>query len=221
MKLYYAAGACSLAPHIALREAGLPFSLVRFDMKEQRLEGGGALEAVNSKGYVPVLELDDGERLTEASAILQYIADQKPAAGLAPPNGTLERYRLQEWLNWLATEIHKAYWPLFHDDCLPERPFATARLEKRFAWLEAQLSQRAFLMGDRFTVADAYLVTVLNWARPAGIDLGRWPGLKAYRSRHVERPAVQAALQAEGLRRKARQSLPPERLQELLQAGIV
>src|SRR4051812_23127852 len=115
MKLYYAMGTCSLAPHIALREAGLPFTLVRYDMKAATLEGGGSLLAVNEKGFVPVLELDGGQRLTEVSAILQYIADQAPASGLAPPNGTFERYRLQEWLNFIATEIHKAYWPLFHD----------------------------------------------------------------------------------------------------------
>ena len=204
MKLYYAAGTCSLAPHISLREAGLPFTLVRFDMKTRLLEDGAPLESVNSKGYVPVLELDGGDgRLTEVSAILQYIADQKPEAALAPPNGTLARYRLQEWLSYLSTEIHKAFWPLFHEGCEPERPFALERLTKRFGWIQAQLGERPFLFGGGFTVADAYLLTLLNWTRPAGIDLNTWPSLKAYRSRISERPSVQAALEAEGLRRRA------------------
>jgi glutathione S-transferase len=202
MKLYYAAGTCSLAPHISLREAGLPFTLVRYDMKGHTLEGGASLEAVNPKGYVPVLELDDGTRLTEVSAVLQYVADLKPESGLAPANGTLPRYKLQEWLNFLATEIHKAYWPFFHEGCEPEKPLQLARLEKRLGWLHEQLGEKPFLTGETFTVADAYLLTMLNWARPAGIDLGKWPKLKEYRTRISERPAVQAALEAEGLRRR-------------------
>ena len=203
MKLYYAPGACSLAPHIALREAGLPFTLTRLDMKTGLLEGGAPIASVNPKGYVPVLDLDSGERLTEVTAILQYVADQKPETGLAPRYGTLERYRLQEWLSYLSTEIHKAYWPLFHEDSLPERPFAIARLEKRFDWIHAQVGDRPFLLGSQFTIADAYLVTVVNWMKPAGLDVTRWPGLKAYRARITERPAVQGALEAEGLRRPA------------------
>lgn len=199
MKLYYAAGTCSHAPHIALREAGLPFSLVRYDMKAAHLEDGGALTSVNEKGYVPVLELDDGQRLTEVSAILQYIADRVPERRLAPPAGSMERYRLQEWLNFLATEIHKIYWPLFHDGAEIEKKNALEKLHRQFGWVEKKLGDREFLLGETFTVADAYLLTLLNWTRAAGIDLAAWPKLAAYRTRLRERPAVMAALEAEGL----------------------
>ena len=203
MKLYYATGTCSHAVHIALREAGLPFSLVRYDMKAAKLEDGGALADVNEKGYVPVLELDDGQRLTEVAAILEYVADQKPERKLAPPAGTMPRYRLKEWLNYLAAEIHKAFWPLFHDGAPIENEKARAALTRRFAWVEKQLGDRSFLLGDDFTVADAYLVTVLNWTRAAGIDLNQWPRLLAYRNRLRERPQVVAALEAEGLLKRA------------------
>ncbi len=199
MKLYYAQGTCSLAAHIALREAGLPFTLVRFDMKAQLLETGAKLETVNEKGYVPVLELDDGQRLTEVTAILQYVADQRPESGLAPPAGTMGRYRVQEWLNFIATELHKIYWPLFHDGADIEKQHALEKLNRRFAWVEQKLGNQPFLMGERFTVADAYLLTVVNWTRAAGIDLNQWPKLKEYRSRLRERPSVHAALEAEGL----------------------
>ena len=201
MKLYYATATCSLAAHIALREAGLPFSLVRYDLKTDTLEGGGRIEDVNDKGYVPVLELDDGRRLTEVAAVLQYIADQVPEKQLAPPPGSFERYRLIEWLNFLATEVHKIYWPLFHDGAEVENEKAREKLGKSFAWIERQLGDRPYLMGSTFTVADAFLVTELNWTKAAGIDIGQWPGLKAYRLRVRERPAVGAALEAEGLRR--------------------
>lgn len=199
MKLYYAPGTCSLAPHIALREAAIPFTLVRYDMKAVKLEDGGFLSDVNGKGLVPVLELDDGERLTEVAALLQYIADQKPELGLAPAAGTMERYRLQEWLNFIATEIHKIYWPLFHDGADVENQKARAKLGASFSWVEKKLGDRPYLMGDAFTVADAYLVTVLNWARAGGIDLEPWPNLAAHRKRVRDRPAVVAALEAEGL----------------------
>ncbi|MBX5480785.1 MAG: glutathione transferase GstA [Myxococcaceae bacterium] len=199
MKLYYAAGTCSFAPHVALREAGLPFDLVRMDMKTSTLEDGRHIKAVNGKGYVPVLELDSGERLTEVSAILQWIADQAPDATLAPPWGTMERYRLQEWLNYIATEIHKIFWPLFHQGAEIENQNALERLRVRFGWVEQKLGSKPFLMGEHFTVADAYLVTVLNWTKPAGIDLNAWPQLKAYRSRLRERASVMEALRAEGL----------------------
>ncbi len=199
MKLYYAPGTCSLAPHIALREAAIPFTLVRYDMKAVKLEDGGSLSDVNGKGLVPVLELDDGERLTEVAALLQYIADQKPELGLAPAAGTMERYRLQEWLNFIATEIHKIYWPLFHDGADVENQKARAKLGASFSWVEKKLGDRPYLMGDAFTVADAYLVTVLNWARAGGIDLEPWPNLAAHRKRVRDRPAVVAALEAEGL----------------------
>jgi glutathione S-transferase len=202
MKLYYATGTCSFAPHVALREADLPFTLVRYDMKRAQLDGGGSLEDVNEKGYVPVLELDDGERLTEVAAVLQYIADQRPASGLAPANGTLARYRLQEWLNFLGTEIHKAYWPLFHDGAEIENKNATERLVRRFGWVEKKLGSRPFLMGETFTVADAYLLTLLNWTRAAKIDMAQWPQLKEYWSRLRKRPSVVAALEAEGSLKK-------------------
>jgi glutathione S-transferase len=202
MKLYYATATCSHAPHIALREAGLPFTLVRMDMKTGALDDGRHISAVNDKAYVPVLELDGGERLTEAAVILQYIADQRPESGLAPAAGTMARYRLQEWLNFVATEIHKIYWPLFHDGTDAEKEQARARLGTAFAWVEKRLGPGPYVTGETFTVADAYLVTTLNWARAAGIDLARWPALAAYRTRVRERPAVVAALEAEGLLRK-------------------
>ncbi|HET7784730.1 MAG TPA: glutathione transferase GstA [Myxococcales bacterium] len=198
MKLVYFPGACSFAPHVALREAGLPFTLVLYDRATHQLDAGGALEDVNDKGYVPVLELDDGERLTEAAVILQYIADQRPETGLAPPAGTMARYRLQEWLNFIATEIHKSYWPLFHGPEV-EKPTARERLDRRFSWTQEKIAGRSFVMGDTFTVADAYLLTVVNWMRPAGLDPGKWPGLKDYRARLAQRPSVRAALEAEGL----------------------
>lgn len=206
MKLYYAQGTCSFAPHVALREAGLDFELVRMDMKTGALDSGGHIDDVNDKGYVPVLELDDGRRLTEASVILQYIADQKPESGLAPPAGTMERYRLQELLNFIGMEIHKIYWPLFHAGADVENQKAKEKLGKSFTWIEKKLGDRPYLLGDTFTIADAYLLTTLNWARAAGIDLTAWPRLMAYRSSLRERPAVQAALEAEGLLRR-----PPAR----------
>jgi glutathione S-transferase len=202
MKLYYAMGTCSHAPHIALREAGLSFQLVRFDMKSGALDDGGRIEDVNDKLYVPVLELDSGERLTEVAAILQWIADARPDARLAPAAGTMARYRLQEWLSFIGMEIHKIYWPLFHDGAEVENRKALEKLGRSFAWTERKLGDGPFLMGEVFTVADAYLVTVLNWARPAKIDLTQWPKLADYRGRVRERPAVAAALEAEGLLRR-------------------
>jgi glutathione S-transferase len=198
MKLFYFPGACSFAPHVTLREAGLPFTLVLYDRATHALASGGRLEDVNDKGYVPVLELDDGERLTEAAVVCQYIADQRPESGLAPKPGTMARYRLQEWLNFFATEIHKAYWPLFHGPEV-EKPGARERLDRRFAWTQEKIASRPFVMGEAFTIADAYLVTLVNWMRPAGLDPTRWPGLKDYRARISQRPTVRAALEAEGL----------------------
>ncbi|HEY2031486.1 MAG TPA: glutathione transferase GstA [Myxococcales bacterium] len=203
MKLYYAMATCSHAPHIALREAGLKFDLCRFDMKERTLDTGGKLDEVNDKGYVPVLELDDGQRLTEVAVLLQYIADQAPSSGLAPKAGTMERYRLMEWLNFIATEVHKPYWPLFHEGAEVENQKAHEKLGKSFSLIQRRLGNGPYLMGEQFTVADAYLVTVLNWTRAAGIDLGKWPALKEYRDRVRKRPAVMAAMEAEGMIRKA------------------
>jgi glutathione S-transferase len=202
MKLYYMPGACSLAPHIAMREAGMTFDLVRYDQETHALQGGTPLESVNDKGYVPVLELDGGERLTEVTAVLQYVADQAPATKLAPPNGTMERYRLQEWLNFIATEVHKSFWPFFHDGCEAERPNQGERLRKKLEWIQQRLGERNFLAGDAFTVADCYLVTVVNWIRPAGFDLAKFPVLQRYRNVHKDRPSVKAALEAEGLYRR-------------------
>jgi glutathione S-transferase len=203
MKLYYALATCSHAPHIALREAGLPFELVQFDMKARTIAGGAALETVNEKGFVPVLELDDGQRVTEVAVILQYIADLVPEKKLAPRFGTMERYRLMEWLNFIATEVHKAYWPIFHDGAEVENTKAREKLGRNFSWIEKRLGKGPYLMGEQFTVADAYLVTVLNWTRAAAIDLAPWPGLKEYRDRVRKRPAVIAAMEAEGMVRKA------------------
>lgn len=200
MKLYYSPGACSLSPHIVLRELGLPFSLVKVDLKTKRTADGADYLAVNGKGYVPALELDDGQVLTEGPAIVQYLADRKPEAGLAPPNGTLERYRLQEWLNFISTEVHKQFSPLF----APNTPDATKeaqreRLAGRFEWLSKQLASKDYLLGKAFSVADAYLFTVLNWCGFVGLDLGKWPVLAQYHARIAARPAVQEALKAEGL----------------------
>lgn len=201
MKLYYAVGTCSFAPHVALREAGLDPTLVRFDMKTQSLSDGAPITDVNPKGYVPVLELDDGTRLTEVAAILQYIADQHPTSKLAPPAGTLARYRLIEHLHYIGMEIHKIFWPLFHQGEPVENDKARSKLSRSLSFIQDALGDSTYLMGDDFTVADAYLVTVLNWTKPAGIDLSQWPRLFDYWKRVRARPAVQAALAGEGLLR--------------------
>lgn len=204
MKLYYSNGACSLSPHIVLREAGLPFELVRASTKTHKLDDGTDFYTINPKGYVPVLELEDGERLTEGPAIVQYIADQAPAAKLAPPMGTLERYRLMEWLNFIGTELHKSFGPLFHPGATEEAKTAARQsIAKRLDWVEQQLAESGheLLMGTHFTVADAYLFTVVNWTQWTQIDVKQWPHLVAYMDRVRERPAVQAALKAEGLLR--------------------
>lgn len=194
MKLYFAAGACSFAPHIALQELGLPYELVRVNNRTKRTSEGGDFWTVNPKGYVAALRLDCGATLTEAPAILQFLADLKPEAGLAPPNGELERVRLQEWLNFIASELHAGSSPLF-DQALPKaaREFFEARLFKRFDWLDSALSDRPFLMGGVFTVADAYLFTVLGWMPRFSIDLGRWPKIGAYVVRIAARASVEAA----------------------------
>ncbi len=202
MKLYYAPATCSLAAHIALREAGLPFTLCKYDMKSGLLDDGRPLLEVNPKGFVPVLELDDGERLTEVAVVLQYIADQNAAAGLLPAAGTLARYRVQEWLNFIATEIHKAHWPIFHDGAAVEVEKAHEKLGRNYTWIEAQLGDKPYLTGEACTVADLYLGVTLNWARAAKIELTRWPGLAAFRDRVRARPAAQAAMEAEGLLKK-------------------
>ena len=204
MKLYYAPGACSLAPHIVLNELGLPHRLIRVDLKTGKTEQGDDFRAINPKGYVPALELDSGERLTEAAVILQYLADSVPAAGLAPAAATAERYRLQEWLNFIATEIHKGFSPLWNAAIgSDEKQRVVDRLGARLDWLATQLEGRDFLAGNTFGVADAYLFTVLNWGQWLGVDIARWPALKAYSARVAVRRGVRAALLAEGLLKQA------------------
>lgn len=200
MKLYYSPGTCSLSPHIALREAGLPFDLVLASTKTHRLADGTDYYTVNPKGYVPLLELDDGQRLTEGPAIVQYIADLAPATGLAPAHGTLARYRLMEWLNFISTELHKGFSPLFTPGMPDEaKQMAREKLRQRLAWVDAQLDGSSFLMGDTFTVADPYLFTVAGWGRIVGVDVSPLKHLSAFMARVAARPAVQAAMKAEGL----------------------
>lgn len=204
MKLYYAPGACSLAPHIVAREAGLKLDLDKLDFTTRKTESGEAFADVNPKGYVPALRLDDGAVLTEVATLVQYLADQAPQSGLAPANGTIARYRLQEWLTFISTEIHKGFGPLWNP-ALPDasKDAAKAHLGKRFAYLEDQLKNRAYLTGASFSAADAYLFTVMNWAAMHNINLGTFPTLKAYMDRVASRPAVRQALQAEGLLKQA------------------
>jgi glutathione S-transferase len=198
MKLYYSPGACSLSPHIVLREAELPFDLARALTKTHKLDDGTDYYTINPKGYVPLLELDDGQRLTEGPVIVQYIADKVPAKKLVPAAGTMERYRLQEWLNFVTTEIHKTYSPLFNPDMPePAKQIFRLKLDSRYKWVEGQLQGKQFLMGDAFTVADAYLFTVSRWAKFVGLDITGLPNLTAYLARIDARPAVQAALKAE------------------------
>lgn len=200
MRLYYSNGACSLSPHIVLREADLAFSLEKVDTKTHKLSNGADFYQINGKGYVPVLELDDGERLTEGPVIVQYLADLAPNSNLAPRNGTLARVRLQEWLNFITSELHKGFSTLFNRDAPEEWKKAVRdKLATRFDWLTTQLNGKAFLTGAQFTVADAYLFTILNWSNATGIDLNRWPVLKDYVARVAARPKVQEALKAEGL----------------------
>jgi glutathione S-transferase len=200
MKLYYAPGACSLSPHIVLREGGFNFDLEQVNNQEKKTKSGKDYWTINPKGQVPVLELDNGERLTEGPVIVQYLADQKPAAGLAPAGGTMERVRVQEWLNFTTSELHKSFGPIFRPTTPDEyKKISKENLGKRFDWLDKQLAGRQYLTGDKFTVADAYLFTVLRWAARVDIDLAKWPNLKAYVDRVGARPKVREALQAEGL----------------------
>lgn len=198
MKLYFSPNACSLSPHIALREAGLDFDLVRVDLGKHQLPDGSDYLAINPKGYVPLLELDDGQRLSEGPAIVQYIADQKPAAGLAPANGTLERYRLQEWLTFINSEIHKGFGPLFKPTTPEEyKTIARANLSARLGFVAKHLAVNDYLLGQQFSVADGYLFTVLRWGQWTGVDIAQWPSLIAFLDRVGARPAVKAALAAE------------------------
>jgi len=200
MKLYYLAGACSLASYIALTEAGLKFEAAAIDRKSRKTADGEELIRLNPKGYVPILRLDSGEILTENVAVLQYIADRNPASKLAPAFGTIERYRLMEWLSFINSEVHKNFGPLFYPSA-PEdmKKFARDNLNKRLGWLDGALGSKSFLMGETFTVADAYLFVVLGWSGRVGIDLGQWPNLKRLHQSVGARPSVIAAMKGEGL----------------------
>ena len=200
MKLYYSPGACSLAPHIVALEAGIPLDLVKVDLASHKTETGADFYAVNPRGYVPALDIGQDEPLTEASVVVQYLADRKPNGGLLPPAGSIERIRVQQWLAFIATELHKAFGPLFNP-ATPEamKPIIVAQLGKRFAELDKHLASRSYLMGEIFTVADAYAFTILNWANFLKVDLGAYAKLRAYHARVGARPAVQKAMKAEGL----------------------
>lgn len=204
MKLYYTPGACSLAPHIVAREAGLPVTLEKVDLSKHLTETGQNFRAINPKGYVPAIALKDGSLLTEAAAIIQYLADQQPEAGLAPANGTTERYRLIEWLTFISSEIHKGFGPLWNP-ATPEAVKAATkdRLASRFAYLDEILAKQPFLMGEAFTIADAYLFTVVNWTNFHAIDISSFKSLSAFQARVASRPKVQEALMAEGLKQAA------------------
>lgn len=201
MKLYYTPGACSLSPHIVLHEAGIAAETEKVDLATKTTASGGDYRKINPKGFVPALALDDGTVLTEGPAIVQYLADQRPEKRLAPANGTLERYQLQAWLNFITSEIHKTFSPLFKPDTVAAaREAAINNLQQRYDYIEQQLAQRQYLMGESFSVADAYLFTVSNWGRFLKLDLtASRPKLAAYLQRVGARPAVQSALKAEGL----------------------
>ncbi len=201
MKLYYFPGACSMAAHIALRESGLNFDLEKVDlMGGGKTDTGADFSSINPKGYVPALKLDNGQVLTEVGVVLQYIADQKPASGLAPAAGTLERYRLMEMLNFISTELHKNFTPLFNPAASAEaKENASANITKRMAYLNEQLAGKQYLLGDTFTVADAYFGTVLGWCQFVKFDTSAWQNIGAYAGRVMSRPTVQATMQAEGL----------------------
>jgi glutathione S-transferase len=200
MKLYYSPGACSLSPHITLIESGLKFQPVMTSTKTHKLQDGTDYYTINPKGYVPLLELDNGERLAEGPAIVQYIADQVPAKKLAPANGTMARSRLQEWLTFIGTELHKGYSPLFNP-ATPEdyKTIVKAKLADRYKWVDSQLEGKDYLLGSDFSVADPYLFTVTSWAQHVGVDLAPFKNVAAFMKRMTARPAVQEAMKAEGL----------------------
>ena len=200
MKLYHSPGACSLAPHIVAREAGIPLELIKVDLATHSLPDGSDYRRVNPRGYVPLLELDDGTRLSEASVLVQYLADQAPQSGLIPPAGTHERYRAQEWLNVVATELHKTFSPLWKKDTAAStQETLKARLAERFAEFDRLLAERPWLTGEQFSVVDAYAFTVINWANFLAVDLEPYPNLRAWLARVAARPKVKEALAAEGL----------------------
>ena len=205
MKLYFSPGACSLSPHIVLHEAGFKFDIEQVNLGTKQTKTGADFRAVNPKGYVPALVLDDGQLLTEGPAIVQYLADQKPAAGLVPAAGSVERYRLQEWLNYISTELHKTIGSLFNQKMPAEwRSTVKDNIATRLDFVTKALGDKPFLMGDTFTVADAYLFTVLRWTAFVEVDLSKWQTLKDYVARVGERPGVKAALEAEAASNKAK-----------------
>jgi glutathione S-transferase len=200
MKLFYTPGTCSHAPHILLREAGLGFTLEKVDLATKKTESGADFTAINPNGYVPALQLDSGEILTEGPAIDQYIADLVPAKGLAPANGTPARYKLQSWLNFISTELHKQFGPLFNKATPDEyKKMLLDKIKGRFDTINAHLAKQSFLLGDSFSAPDAYLYTVVNWAKYFDIGLDTWPALKSFMERVAARPSAQAAAKAEGL----------------------
>jgi glutathione S-transferase len=200
MKLYYAPGACSQAPHIVAREAGLSIDLANVRFPDKVTDDGEKLTDVNPKGAVPTLRLDDGEVLTENAVILQYLADRAPGSELALPSSGIERYRLLEWLNFIATELHKGFAPLWNPATPDDFKQATREaLGKKFDYLQEKIGEGPYILGGRFSILDAYAFAVLNWTRIHGIDIARWPGLSSYLARIAERPAVQETLRAEGL----------------------
>ena len=198
MKLFYTPGACSLSPHIALKEAGVAHQIEKVDLRARKTASGGDFLAINPKGYVPALQLDDGSVLTEGPAIVQYIADQKPESGLAPKAGTKERYQLQEWLTFVSSELHKQCSPLFNPSLSDDtKKFFRDKISGRLKWLDGELAKSQYLMGDRFTVADGYLYTILTWSPRLGIEVTQWPNVKAFFDRVAARPKVREAQQAE------------------------
>ena len=201
MKLYFSPGACSLSPHIVLREAGADFDLQQVDTRSKEMVGSDSLFTdINPKGSVPFLQLDDGEVITEGAVIVQYIGDKNPESGLIPPAGSMERIRGQEWLSFIGSDLHKGFGPIFNPKYMPEAaPVAKGLLEIRLAYVAGELEGKDYLMGDKFTAPDAYLFTILNWAKKVGIDLDQWPDIPAYMARVAGRPAVQETLKAEGL----------------------
>lgn len=200
MKLFLKPGACSLASHIVLEELGRPYETEAVDLANKVTASGADFWAINPKGYVPALLLDDGDLLTEGPAILQYLADLAPELNLAPANGSKARYQLQSWLAFVGTEVHKNFSPFFNPAATPEmKELARANLQRRLGYVNDQLADRDFLMGDTFSVADAYLFTVVGWAKFVQLDLSAWPHLIAFQGRVAARPATQRALKAEGL----------------------
>lgn len=200
MKLFYAPGTCALSPHIVAREAGIDLEVVKVDNKTKTVTAEGDYWKINPKGYVPALQLDNGEILTEGPAIVQYLGDLKPESGMVPPNGTFERYRMQEMLGYINSEIHKSYSPLFRPGVSPEVQAERAQyLQKRYALLDKQLAGKDYLFGSRFSAADAYLFTVTRWARAVKVDLSQFANIQAFQERVAARPAVHAAMKEEGL----------------------